>query len=109
MGKTCFGAQEIANFLQKLGFNKDTTIYLTQSRWDNSLNVLKDIFPKTYTKVRLFFPCLRLVLITLSHLSIPVTISSSQKFLRATADLKQYSDISTLLYLCISTLQSCTS
>ncbi|KAK1575647.1 hypothetical protein Q3G72_007237 [Acer saccharum] len=43
-------AQEIAVFLRKLGFDKDTTIYLTQSRWDSSLGVLKDIFPKTYTK-----------------------------------------------------------
>ncbi|XP_065852426.1 protein MANNAN SYNTHESIS-RELATED 2-like [Euphorbia lathyris] len=48
--KNCYNAQEIALFLRKIGFNKDTTIYLTQSRWDNSLDVLKDIFPKTYTK-----------------------------------------------------------
>ncbi|KAK9022451.1 hypothetical protein V6N11_002713 [Hibiscus sabdariffa] len=34
----------------RVGFDTDTTIYLTQSRWDNSLSVLKDIFPKTYTK-----------------------------------------------------------
>ena len=54
--KSCYSAQEIAVFLRKLGFDKDTTIYLTQSRWDRSLGVLKDIFPKTYTKVRdLFF------------------------------------------------------
>lgn len=66
MGKTCFDAQEIADFLQKVGFNKDTTIYLTQSRWDSSLSALKDIFPKTYTKVRLFFPYLQLALHTLS-------------------------------------------
>ncbi|XP_031385961.1 protein MANNAN SYNTHESIS-RELATED 1-like isoform X2 [Punica granatum] len=49
-GRSCYGAREIAEFLQKVGFDKDTTIYLTQSRWDNSLNALKDIFPKTYTK-----------------------------------------------------------
>ncbi|KAH7564905.1 hypothetical protein JRO89_XS09G0062800 [Xanthoceras sorbifolium] len=48
--KSCYSAQEIAVFLRKLGFNKDTTIYLTQPRWDSSLGVLKDIFPKTYTK-----------------------------------------------------------
>ncbi|KAK1578150.1 hypothetical protein Q3G72_027928 [Acer saccharum] len=48
--KSCYSAQEIAVFLRKLGFDKDTTIYLTQSRWDSSLGVLKDIFPKTYTK-----------------------------------------------------------
>lgn len=48
--KSCFGPQEIAMFLRKLGFNKDTTIYLTQSRWDSSLDALKDLFPRTYTK-----------------------------------------------------------
>jgi len=52
--KSCFSAQEIAIFLRKMGFDKDTTIYLTQPRWDESLDVLKDIFPKTYTKVRHF-------------------------------------------------------
>lgn len=50
--KTCYNAQEIALFLRKLGFDSDTTIYLTQPRWESSLNILKDIFPKTYTKVR---------------------------------------------------------
>lgn len=50
--KSCFGPQEIAMFLRKLGFNKDTTIYLTQSRWDSSLDALKDLFPRTYTKVQ---------------------------------------------------------
>ncbi|CAN1298618.1 Protein MANNAN SYNTHESIS-RELATED 2 [Linum perenne] len=49
--KTCYNAHEIALFLRKIGFGKDTVIYLTQSRWDDSLEVLKDIFPKTYTKV----------------------------------------------------------
>ncbi|EOA30655.1 hypothetical protein CARUB_v10013792mg [Capsella rubella] len=48
--KTCYNAQEIALFLRKLGFASDTTIYLTQPRWDSSLNILKDIFPKTFTK-----------------------------------------------------------
>ncbi|GMI91978.1 Mannan Synthesis Related 2 [Hibiscus trionum] len=48
--KSCYNAEEIALFLRKVGFGTDTTIYLTQSRWDNSLSVLKDIFPKTYTK-----------------------------------------------------------
>lgn len=50
--KSCYSAHEIAVFLRKIGYDKDTTIYLTQSRWDSSLSVLKDIFPKTYTKVR---------------------------------------------------------
>ncbi|CAI0442220.1 unnamed protein product, partial [Linum tenue] len=35
---------------RKVGFGSGTVIYLTQSRWDESLDVLKDIFPKTYTK-----------------------------------------------------------
>ncbi|GLU17458.1 hypothetical protein SLE2022_338240 [Rubroshorea leprosula] len=48
--KSCYNAQEIALFLRKVGFDKDTTIYVTQSRWDDSLDILKDIFPKTYTK-----------------------------------------------------------
>lgn len=52
--KTCYDAKEIALFLRKVGFDKDTTIYLTQSRWHDSLDILKDIFPKTYTKVRHF-------------------------------------------------------
>ncbi|XP_054779909.1 protein MANNAN SYNTHESIS-RELATED 1-like [Prosopis cineraria] len=49
-GKSCFNAQEIAVFLRKIGFDKDTTIYVTGSRWDNSLDSMKDLFPKTYTK-----------------------------------------------------------
>jgi len=53
--KSCFNAQEIAVFLRKIGFGKDTTIYVTQSRWDESLDSLKDLFPKTYTKVRYLF------------------------------------------------------
>lgn len=48
--KTCYSPQEIALFLRKLGFDKDTAIYLTQSRWDSSLDALKDLFPRTYTK-----------------------------------------------------------
>lgn len=50
--KSCFDAQEVSDFLRKVGFDKNTIIYLTQSRWDSSLNDLKKIFPKTYTKVR---------------------------------------------------------
>ncbi|ESW14126.1 hypothetical protein PHAVU_008G255300 [Phaseolus vulgaris] len=48
--KSCFNPQEVAVFLRKIGFDKDTTIYVTQSRWDESLDSLKDLFPKTYTK-----------------------------------------------------------
>lgn len=49
--KSCYNAQEIAVFLRKIGFDKDTTVYVTESRWDSSLDSLKDLFPKTYTKV----------------------------------------------------------
>lgn len=48
--KKCYGPQEIALFLRKIGFNKNSAIYLTQSRWDSSLDSVKDLFPKTYTK-----------------------------------------------------------
>ncbi|KAK9757139.1 hypothetical protein RND81_01G143000 [Saponaria officinalis] len=48
--KSCFDANEIALFLRKIGYGKDTTIYLTQPRWNNSLSALKEIFPNTYTK-----------------------------------------------------------
>ncbi|GMH17550.1 hypothetical protein Nepgr_019391 [Nepenthes gracilis] len=48
--KSCYHAREIAAFLRKIGFDKDTTIYLTQSRWERSLDPLKEFFPKTYTK-----------------------------------------------------------
>ncbi|XAR74043.1 hypothetical protein NMG60_11008202 [Bertholletia excelsa] len=48
--KSCYSPEEIALFLRKIGFDKDTTLYLTQSRWDSSLDTLKDFFPKTYTK-----------------------------------------------------------
>lgn len=53
--KSCYSPQEIALFLRKIGFDKDTTLYLTQPRWDSSLDTLKDFFPKTYTKVCLSF------------------------------------------------------
>lgn len=52
--KSCFSPQEIALFLRKLGFEKDTTVYVTQTKWDSSLDSLKDFFPKTYTKVNKF-------------------------------------------------------
>lgn len=49
--KSCYTALEIALFLRKIGYGKDTTIYLTESKWDSSFDALKDIFPKTYIKV----------------------------------------------------------
>lgn len=48
--KSCYSPEEIALFLRKIGYDKGTTVYLTQSRWDSSLDALKDFFPKTYTK-----------------------------------------------------------
>ncbi|MQL78794.1 hypothetical protein Taro_011217 [Colocasia esculenta] len=48
--KSCYNAQEIGEFLRKLGFGVDTTIYLTQTWWHERLNVLKEMFPKSYTK-----------------------------------------------------------
>ncbi|KAF7843136.1 protein MANNAN SYNTHESIS-RELATED 1-like isoform X1 [Senna tora] len=48
--KSCFNAHEIAVFLRKIGFDKDTSIYVTESKEDSSLDSFKDLFPKTYTK-----------------------------------------------------------
>ncbi|KAG8388468.1 hypothetical protein BUALT_Bualt02G0128900 [Buddleja alternifolia] len=48
--KSCYSPHEIATFLRKIGFEKETTVYVTQTKWDSSLDVLKDFFPKTYTK-----------------------------------------------------------
>ncbi|KAL8138508.1 hypothetical protein V2J09_004509 [Rumex salicifolius] len=48
--KNCYNAKEVAKFLSKIGYDKGTTIYLTQPRWDKSLEPLKEFFPKTYTK-----------------------------------------------------------
>ncbi|WOL13845.1 hypothetical protein Cni_G22625 [Canna indica] len=50
VGKACYNAKEIVNFLKRVGFNGDDTIYITQTWWDESLNVLKEFFPRTYTK-----------------------------------------------------------
>ncbi|CAL9102803.1 unnamed protein product [Musa textilis] len=48
--KPCYAPVEIRDFLKKVGFNSDRTIYLTQTWWHESLNPLKETFPKTYTK-----------------------------------------------------------
>ncbi|KAH7688061.1 GDP-fucose protein O-fucosyltransferase protein [Dioscorea alata] len=48
--QSCYSAQEVGDFLKKIGFDGDATIYLTQTWWHESLNPLKDMFPKTYTK-----------------------------------------------------------
>jgi len=49
--ESCYSAQEVSDFLKRIGFDGDTTIYLTQTRWHDSLNVLKENFAGTYTKV----------------------------------------------------------
>ncbi|KAG6513056.1 hypothetical protein ZIOFF_023363 [Zingiber officinale] len=48
--KPCYSPLEISDFLRKVGFNADSTIYLTETWWHESLNPLKEMFPKTYTK-----------------------------------------------------------
>ncbi|XP_051117010.1 protein MANNAN SYNTHESIS-RELATED 1 [Andrographis paniculata] len=48
--KSCYNAEEIAHFLRSIGFEKDTTVYVTQTKWDPNLDALKKVFPKTYTK-----------------------------------------------------------
>ncbi|KAL0337113.1 UNVERIFIED_CONTAM: protein MANNAN SYNTHESIS-RELATED 1 [Sesamum calycinum] len=50
MSKQCQNAEEIGLFLKKIGFQTDTTIYLTQTGWHSSLNALRDVFPNTFTK-----------------------------------------------------------
>ncbi|KAJ3676863.1 hypothetical protein LUZ60_002587 [Juncus effusus] len=50
LAKRCFGASEIAQFLKQLGYDSDTVVYLTETWWGESLNPLKEAFPKTYTK-----------------------------------------------------------
>ncbi|KAL3644146.1 hypothetical protein CASFOL_012078 [Castilleja foliolosa] len=50
VSKKCSNAQEIGEFLKRIGFHTSTTIYLTQSGWHNSLNALRDIFPNSFVK-----------------------------------------------------------
>ena len=58
--KICYGPDEISSFLQKIGFDKDATVYLTQTVWHASLDSLKESFPKTYIKVSNLFISLSL-------------------------------------------------
>nr|XP_027065161.1 protein MANNAN SYNTHESIS-RELATED 1-like isoform X1 [Coffea arabica] len=46
----CYGAEEIGQFLEKIGFRKGTTVYLTQTEWHESLRPLRKYFPNTFTK-----------------------------------------------------------
>lgn len=49
--KACYDVQEVVDFLRMLGFGKDSTVYVTQTWWDETLSPLKEYFPRTYTKV----------------------------------------------------------
>ncbi|TMW93568.1 hypothetical protein EJD97_011484 [Solanum chilense] len=48
--KGCFEAKDIGEFLKKIGYQRHTTIYLTQSGWHSSLDDFRKIFPNTFTK-----------------------------------------------------------
>ncbi|XP_074556907.1 protein MANNAN SYNTHESIS-RELATED 1-like [Curcuma longa] len=48
--KACYDVQEVVDFLRMLGFGKDSTVYVTQTWWDETLSPLKEYFPRTYTK-----------------------------------------------------------
>jgi len=50
--KGCYNADEVLGFLRNVGFSANTTIYLTETRWHEGLNDLKEEFPNTYTKAR---------------------------------------------------------
>ncbi|GFP91786.1 uncharacterized protein at1g04910 [Phtheirospermum japonicum] len=50
LSKKCFRAQEIGDFLKRIGFDTSTTIYLTHTGWHSSLNALRDIFPNSFVK-----------------------------------------------------------
>ncbi|XP_061348917.1 protein MANNAN SYNTHESIS-RELATED-like [Gastrolobium bilobum] len=48
--KLCYQPLEIGQFLKKIGYNQETVIYVTQTKWNHDLEALRNIFPKTYTK-----------------------------------------------------------
>lgn len=41
----------VGEFLRKTGFGPETAIYVARPRWHDNLNPLRDLFPRTYTKV----------------------------------------------------------
>ncbi|MCO5598984.1 hypothetical protein L7F22_053083 [Adiantum nelumboides] len=51
--KRCFDASDVATFLRRVGFSSGVPIYITQSTWDQSLDALRDMFPKVFTKDRI--------------------------------------------------------
>ncbi|KAK1414075.1 hypothetical protein QVD17_29814 [Tagetes erecta] len=48
--KTCYNPIEIARFFQRIGYPRDSILYVTQSKADHSLRALKDLYPNTLTK-----------------------------------------------------------
>lgn len=50
----CYGGEETGQFLKKIGFGRDTTVYLTETGWHGSLQKLREYFPNTFTKVNIF-------------------------------------------------------
>lgn len=50
----CYNAEEVGNLLRRIGFDRETTIYLTQKGWNTNLDPLRNIFPNTFTKVKTF-------------------------------------------------------
>lgn len=49
--KKCLWPSEVGLLLQNLGFDPNTAVYVTQSRWDKLLDPLSDLFPNLHTKV----------------------------------------------------------
>lgn len=51
-GETNFcDAKEVGEFLRKAGFGPETAIYIARSRRQVNLDPLRDLFPRTFTKV----------------------------------------------------------
>ncbi|XP_071716081.1 protein MANNAN SYNTHESIS-RELATED 1-like [Rutidosis leptorrhynchoides] len=48
--KNCYNPVEIAQFLQRIGYPRDTIIYVTQTKMDRSLRSFKDLYRNTFTK-----------------------------------------------------------
>ncbi|KAL8509631.1 hypothetical protein ACS0TY_016745 [Phlomoides rotata] len=48
--RSCYDAEEIAEFLKNVGFLNDTSLYLTHARWSTDLDGLRNQFPNTFTK-----------------------------------------------------------
>ncbi|XP_078443342.1 protein MANNAN SYNTHESIS-RELATED 2-like [Wolffia australiana] len=46
----CLTPSQAAALLTRAGFGRSTSLYLTQAKWQQGLESLKEIFPRTYTK-----------------------------------------------------------